>query len=187
MTADTLTVTGLTVGTATVVVTASDGYGGTATQNIAVTVTNTGPMTVGTIGAVTLKANQMTDAMDVSGYFSDEDSSDTLTYTAESGDDMVATANIPEGSSMLTITGVAIGMTNVTSDRQRRHGDRHADYHAVTVENRAPETVGALSAVTLKAGVSVTVGVATAFTDGDGDELTYSAESGDDMIASVTV
>ena len=67
-------------------------------------------MPVGTIDPVTVTAGEMSDAMDVSGYFSDADMGDTLKYTATSDMEMYATADIPAGSSMLTITGVAAGM-----------------------------------------------------------------------------
>ena len=67
-----------------------------------------------TIAAVTVTAGQMSDAMDVSSYFSDADMGDTLTYTAMSDMEMYATADIPAGSSMLTISGVAAGMATIT-------------------------------------------------------------------------
>ena len=72
---------------------------------------NTAPMAVGTIAAVTVTAGEMSDAMDVSGYFSDADM-DTLTYTASSDMEMYATAMV--NGSMLTITGVAVGMAIIT-------------------------------------------------------------------------
>ena len=60
-------------------------------EQIMVTVeaANTSPMAVGTIDPVTVMADQMSDAMDVSGYFSDADMGDTLTYTAMSDMDDV--------------------------------------------------------------------------------------------------
>ena len=75
---------------------------------------NTAPMAVGTIDPVTVTAGEMFGAMDVSGYFSDADMGDALTYTAMSDMEMYATADIPAGSSMLTITGVAAGMATIT-------------------------------------------------------------------------
>ena len=72
---------------------------------------NAAPMAVGTIAAVTVTAGEMSDAMDVSGYFSDADM-DTLTYTASSDMEMYATAMV--NGSMLTITGVAAGMATIT-------------------------------------------------------------------------
>ena len=53
----------------------------------------------------------MSDAMDVSGYFSDADM-DTLTYTASS--DMMSYATASVSGSMVTITGVAAGTATIT-------------------------------------------------------------------------
>lgn len=75
---------------------------------------NTAPTAVGTIAAVTVTAGMSTEAKDVSGYFRDADADDTLTYTAMSSNDAVAMANIPDGSSMLTISGVTEGSATVT-------------------------------------------------------------------------
>ena len=73
---------------------------------------NAAPTPVGTIAAVTVTVGQTTAAMDVSGYFSDADTGDTLTYTASSDMEMYATVSV--SGSMLTITGVAAGMATIT-------------------------------------------------------------------------
>ena len=73
---------------------------------------NTAPMAVGTIAPVTVTAGQMSE-MDVSGYFSDADMDDTLTYTAMSDMTMYATATV-DNMGMVTITGVAAGSATVT-------------------------------------------------------------------------
>ena len=72
---------------------------------------NTAPMAVGTIAAVTVMAGQMSE-MDVSGYFSDADTGDTLTYTAMS--DMTSYATVSVSGSMVTINGVAAGTAIIT-------------------------------------------------------------------------
>ena len=74
--------------------------------------TNTAPMAVGTIADMTLKADQMSSGMDVSGYFNDADMDDTLTYTASS--DMTMYATVAVSGSMVTINGVAAGMATIT-------------------------------------------------------------------------
>ena len=73
---------------------------------------NTAPMAVGTIDPVTVTAGQMSE-MDVSGYFSDADMDDTLTYTAMSDMTMYATATV-DNMGMVTITGVAAGTATIT-------------------------------------------------------------------------
>ena len=69
------------------------------------------PMATGTIMAQTVEAEKSTEPMDVSTYFTPATG---LTYTPMSSDTAKATANIPEGTSNLTITGVAEGSATVT-------------------------------------------------------------------------
>ena len=76
-------------------------------------VANEAPMAVGQTSPVQVTAGTNSAAIDVSGYFSDAEG-DTLTYSAMSDMEMYATADIPTGSSMLTITGVAAGTATVT-------------------------------------------------------------------------
>ena len=92
---------------------------------------NAAPMAVGTIAAVTVTAGEMSDAMDVSGYFSDADM-DTLTYTASSDMEMYATAMV--NGSMLTITGVAAGMATITVTATDMAGTMATQDIMVTVE-----------------------------------------------------
>ena len=96
---------------------------------------NTAPMAEGMIDPVTVTAGMMSDAMDVSGYFSDADM-DTLTYTATvmPADGSIATADIPAGSSMLTITGVAAGMATITVTATDPDGAYVMQTFMVTVE-----------------------------------------------------
>ncbi len=104
-----------------------------------VTTGNNAPMPEGSIAAVTVQAGQMTAAMDVSGYFSDADDNDALTYAATSDDDDIATPDIPAGSSMLTIRGVAEGTATITvtaSDGNGGTGEQEID---VTVESGITE------------------------------------------------
>ena len=82
---------------------------------------NAAPMAVGTIAAVSVTEGQMTAAMDVSGYFSDADMDDTLTYTAMSDMEMYATVMV--SGSMVTITGVAAGTATITVTATDAAGD----------------------------------------------------------------
>ena len=127
-----VTITGVSAGMATVTVTANDGKGGTVMQPIMVTVPNSAPMAVGTIDPVTVTAGEMSDAMDVSGYFSDADMSDTLTYTAMPDMEMYATVAVD--GSMVTITGVSAGMATVTVTANDGKGGIVMQTIMVTVE-----------------------------------------------------
>ena len=108
-----VTISGVAAGSATITVTATDSFMASAKQTIMVTVAaaNDAPTAVGSIAAVTLMAGDSSDAMDVSGNFSDADGDD-LTYSVMSSDETVATVVI-EGS-MVTITGVGAGTATVT-------------------------------------------------------------------------
>ena len=114
---------------------------------------NTPPTAVGTIAPVTVTAGEMSDAMDVSGYFSDM--GDTLTYTATvmPADGSIATADIPTGSSMLTITGVAAGMATITVTATDAAGAMATQAIMVTVEaaNTPPMADGTIAPVTVTA------------------------------------
>ena len=105
---------------------------------------NTAPTAVGMIAPVTVTAGEMSDAMDVSSYFSDADTSDTLTYTASSGMEMYATVEV--AGSMLTITGVAAGIATITVTATDTAGDYVMQTIMVTVE-AADVTLSAPSGV----------------------------------------
>ncbi|WP_423927929.1 Ig-like domain-containing protein [Candidatus Palauibacter sp.] len=182
-----LTVTAVAAGTATVTVTATDPDGLTATQTAGVTVeaANQAPEAVGAIPPRTMTAGQ-TVTVDVSSFFSDPDG-DELTYTVESSDADVLTASM-SGSS-LTATAVAAGTATVTVTAADPDGLTAMQSVEVTVEaaNQAPEAVGAIPPQAMTAGDEVTVDVTSFFSDPDGDELTYTAESSDAAVVAVSV
>ena len=187
LTGSDLTATAVAAGTATVTVTATDPDGLTATQTAGVTVeaANQAPEAVGAIPPRTMTAGQ-TVTVDVSSFFSDPDG-DELTYTAESSDADVLTASM-SGSS-LTATAVAAGTATVTVTAADPDGLTAMQSVEVTVEaaNQAPEVVGAIPPRTMTAGDEVTVDVTPFFSDPDGDELTYTAESSDAAVVAVSV
>ncbi len=182
-----LTVTAVAAGTATVTVTAADPEGLTATQSAAVAVgqANQAPEAPGAIPAQTMTEGDAV-TLDVSSFFSDPEGEE-LTYTAESSDAAVVTAGI-EGSS-LTVTAVAVGTATVTVTAADPEGLTAAQSAEVTVEapNQAPEAVGAIPAQTMTEGDEVVVDVSPFFSDPDGDELTYTAESSDAAVVAVSV
>ena len=182
-----LTVTAVAAGTATVTVTASDPGGLTATQSAAVTVeaANRAPETVGTIPAQSLTEGDVV-TVDVSPFFSDPDG-DELTYTAESSDAAVVAVSL-SGSS-LTVTAVAAGAATVTVTAADPGGLTATQSAAVAVgqANQAPEALGAIPAQTLTEGDAVTLDVSSFFSDPEGEELTYTAESSDAAVVAVSV
>ena len=187
VTGSNLTVTAVAPGTATVTVTATDPDGLTASQSAQVTVeaANRAPEAVGTIPAQAMTVSQ-TATVDVASFFSDPDG-DALTYTAESADAGVVAASI-SGSS-LTVTAVAVGTATVTVTATDPDGLTASQSAQVTVEaaNRAPEAVGTIPAQTMSVDGTVTVDLSAFFTDPDGNELSYEAESSDDAVVAADV
>ena len=81
----------------------TDGEGGTDTATVTVTVTgaNAGPVAVGTIPSQENQDNQLISPLIVSGYFTDPDASDTLTFSAG--------GTLPPGLSIDPNTGLISG------------------------------------------------------------------------------
>ncbi len=188
LTGSSLTVTAVAAGTATVTVTAADPDGLTATQSAEVTVeaANRAPEAVETIPPQAMTAGDEV-TVDVTPFFSDPDG-DELTYTAESSDAEVAAAGI-EGSS-LTVTAVAAGTATVTvtaADPGGLTATQSAEVTVVAANNRAPEAVETIPAQAMTEGDEVVVDVSSFFSDPDGDELTYTAESSDAEVAAAGI
>ena len=181
-----VTITGVAAGSATITVMAEDGYGGSASQTIPVMVEvppNQAPMAGAAfaaptviVGATVTVASDITDA-----------DGDTLTYSASSSDDTIATA-IVANDGMVTITGVAAGSATITVMATDPDGASASQTIAVMVNvppNQAPMAGAAIDAQTVIVGAMVMV--ASDITDADGDMLTYSASSSDDAIATASV
>ena len=168
-------------GTAAIRVTATDPGGLSATQTFTVTVTaNRPPEVVGVLPPVTLGVDDSAVTVDVALAFRDPDG-DVLTYRASSS--APAVASVAVLGSTVTVTPAAEGTATVTvtaTDAGGSNGTATQTF-AVTVSppaNRPPEAVGVLPPVTLGVDDSaVTVDVALAFRDPDGDVLTYRASS----------
>ena len=108
----TLTIAGVSDGSATVTVTATDPGGLTATQPASVTVErpNAAPTASGTIPAQTMETGGEA-AFNLAEYFSDPDG-DALVFSASSSNTGVATTQL--AGSLLTIAGIAPGDATVT-------------------------------------------------------------------------
>ena len=186
MASDTITVTAVAPGMATITVTATDPEGLFATQTAEFTVekANRAPVIADTIGHQTLNTGE-TLVLDVSKNFTDPDG-DTLVYTAESDDAGVATVEV-DGSEV-TIAGIGVGSAIVTVTATDPGGLSVSQAFAANVEeNRAPEISDSIAARTLDEGDSATLDLDDHFTDPDGDTLVYEASSGDTSVATVAV
>ena len=178
-----VTVTGLSAGAATVTVTASDPGGLSAQLSFEVTVPNRAPAVTDTIPAQTVPVGDSV-TQDLAEHFSDPDG-DALTYAAESSAADVASVMV--SGSVVTVTGVSKGTTTITVTASDPEGLSAQQEFQVTVPNRAPAVADSIPSQTVHAGDSVSLDLAGHFSDLDGDELTYTAESSAAGVASVMV
>ena len=185
----TLSIRPIAEGSITIMVVVQDTEGLTVTQHIPVTVNrapNRAPVTVGVIDPITLTLRDSDYTVNLSPHFSDPDN-DLLTYTAVSNDATKATVSM--SSADLTITPMLEGIIEVTVIVQDTAGLTVTQRIPVTVNrapNRAPVAVGDIDSVSLIVGEDEqTVDVSSHFSDPDGDALTYSAQSGDETVATV--
>ncbi len=209
----TVTITPVAAGSATITVTASDSSA-TATQTISVTVnaavsteqvnnppvaegavatgaipqSNRAPVTVGTIPAQTATAGGSAATVNLGSYFLDPNG-DALTYVVSSSDTGVAAVGV--SSATVTITPVAAGTATVTTMAADPSALSATQTFTVTVNpqsNRAPTAVGSVPSQTVMVSAgSVTVNMASYFSDPDGDTLTYTATSSHPAMATASM
>ena len=126
-----LTVTAKAWGTATITVTADDGNGGTVDDTFTVRV-KASPVVSSSLADVSgLEAGTTRDVA-LTGVFSDPDG-DSLTITAGSSSESVATVSVSSGGSKLTVTGVAQGTSAITVTARDSDGNRVSDTFDVSV------------------------------------------------------
>ena len=150
-------------------------------------VTNRPPEAVGALSALRLRVADGPVSVDVAAAFSDPDG-DPLSYVAVSSSPSVATVSV--SGSVMTVRPLTAGSATVTvtaTDTGGSSGTATQSF-VVTVPNEAAVAVGTLSDRTLRVSDgSVTVEVSGAFSDPDGDPLTYAAVSSATSVATVSV
>ncbi|MDE2979818.1 MAG: hypothetical protein OXU74_01365 [Gemmatimonadota bacterium] len=124
--------------------------------------------------------------IDVASYFRDPDGG-PLTYAAATSAPSVVSVSI-SGSS-LTMFGVADGTATVTVTATDPGGLSATQSVGVTVQtpNRAPAAVGSIPARSANVGQTVTLDVASYFSDPDGDALGYGAATSAAGVVSVSM
>ena len=183
----TVTIVGAGEGSANVTVTATDPGALSVSSTFAVTVAkaNQAPVAVGEVPPLPLAEGEMFSAP-VDQFFMDPDG-DTLTFTAESSDTTVVTATM--AGSIITVTAVEAGMATITITATDPGGLSATQTANITVSshNQGPEVADTLRHQTLAPGDSLVLDVSNNFTDPDGDSLTFTAESQDTTVATVSV
>lgn len=148
---------------------------------------NRPPEVVGTLPDRSLTLGSTLD-VDVSPPFVDPDG-DTLTYEVSWSARDVVTIEAA-GATKVTLTAVGVGTATIRVTATDPGGLSATLSFTVTVSsrNQPPEPVGTLPALTIEADeAAVTVDVAGAFRDPDGDRLTYGASSSRPAVAAVSV
>ena len=178
-----LEVAGVSQGSATVTVTATDAGGLSAEQGFVVTVPNRVPELSDSISDAEVFVG---DAIEVSlsEHFSDPDG-DELSYGAESSEEGLVAVKV--SGDTLEVAGVSQGSATVTVVASDAGGLSAEQGFMVTVPNRAPEPSDSISDAEVFVGDAIEVSLSEHFSDPDGDELSYGAESSDAGVAAVKV
>ena len=143
------------------------------------------PVVSGSIPAQSMAVGESV-TVNVAAAFSDPDG-DALTFSVNSSN--TAVAGVSASGTNVTITGVGAGTATVTVTARDPGGFSAVAYANVTVAepNRAPVVSGSIPAQSMAVGESVTVNVAAAFSDPDGNPLAFSATSSTPAVVAVAV
>ena len=180
---DELTISGVSLGTVDIEVTSTDPGNLTSMQAFAAMVSPSPPVAVGEIPQDTLETGE-TATVDLSDYFSDP-AGEPLTFEATAFFDRIAKVSV--SGSVMTVEGLAEGNTSITATATDPGGLNATQQTRVNVAepNEAPVPKGTIPDLTLDAGRTRSVFVASYFEDRD--NLNYSAASSDDGVAGATI
>ncbi len=185
--ASVVVVTGRSVGSTTITVTARDDGDLAAEQRFTVRVgpPNRPPLPVGTIADVTALVDTET-SVAAEPYFTDPDD-DPLSLSATSSDPDVAGVRMVRGT--VIVRGESPGTSTVTVTARDPEGLSATQRFDVAVResNQAPLPVGTIPDHAVPLGEETTLDAQPYFDDPDGDPLDYSATSSNGTIATVTV
>ncbi len=180
--ADMVTVTGIAMGTATVVVTATDPEGLAASQQFSVTVPNRPPRLEVPIPHQRLLPRHLT-RIDLAAHFVDPEGG-PLTFAVTNSDRAVATVRLFRAS--LTIRGRARGVTTVTVTATDTLGLEARTSFTAEVPNMAPRAIGTIPDDNMAVDEEIVVRVSGHFTDPEEDSLAFSSSSSDSSVATTT-
>lgn len=170
----TVTLTEVGIGTANVTVTASDGS--LSAQDVFIVDINGGPVVTTGISDRAYNEGFGTVFIDLDNHFSDPDG-DPLTYAAVSNEVGVVTVGV--SGNILQLNVVGHGLATITVTAEDGSSLEATDVFLVDV-NGAPVVAAGIDDVQLNEGFgTATVDLTGAFSDPDGDALTYTASSSD--------
>ncbi|MYD85930.1 MAG: hypothetical protein F4Y14_06980, partial [Acidobacteria bacterium] len=185
-----VSLTPVATGSSTITVTASDSGDSSrsVTGTFLVTVgSNRSPEPSGTLADRSLNEGG-TSQVALASAFTDGDG-DTLTYAASSTDTSVATVALSGSSATVTaVNGPGTATIDVTATDTGGSNTKARHRFEVTVLNEPPRAVGSLADVALRVGDgNEVVDLATAFTEPEGEPLTYRPWSSASSVARATL
>ena len=180
---DSVRITALAKGTATIAVTARDPTGLEARHAFAVTVPNRGPVVTDMLPRRLLEVGDTLE-VDLSGHFSDPDG-DALSYMAASSNTSVVEAAI--AGEILAIVALNSDSATIIVSATDTDGLSIARDFTIMIVNRAPEAVDTTPDLTLTEGDTAVLDLSAHFRDPDGDTLSYAAESSREIRVKVAV
>ena len=182
-----LTLTGVSVGSATVTVTATDRDDLSVAHRISVQVEPEGrsPVAVGTLPAVSVEAGGV-NIINAAPYFRDPGGG-ALTYGAGTSDPGVAIAS--ESGGVVTVRGLSAGATILTVTATNSAGLSASQSAQVEVASPppGPEAVGTVPNDSIAFGDTITIAMAPYFTHPGGLALSYAAGTSSTGIAAVAM
>ena len=179
---DKVRIAGVSPGTANIAVTATDPDMLEGELNFDVVVPNRAPQLLGELRPDTVPPGDTARRV-LSQYFSDPDG-EPLTFGATSSDTLVAATALSVDT--LAVTGVSAGAATVTVTATDPGGLSATGRMEVLV-GRPPVVLEELPLDTVSAGDTALWVLSEYFSDPDGDQLTYGAESSDRTIAQVAL
>ena len=183
-------VTGRHSGSTTITVSATDPDGLSAQASFTFTVGNRTPQIRRRAGDLTSSRGQV-DSLTLGEYFEDDDGGDVLELSVESSDPARVAVSV-EASGLYgwyaEIRGRAVGTATVTLTATDVGGLSVSQSFTVTVDSNRPPRVAATFSDLLQftVGDTVTFVLSEYFTDPDGDDLTYTAQAGYYVSATVS-
>lgn len=180
----TVTVRGVSLGVATITVTAGDPEGLVASQSFDVTVVrpNRAPRPTATIPDQALAPGRQL-SVDLGSYFTDPDG-DQLDYAATTSTSTIASVAVSSDSA--TVTGHAEGTATISvtaTDPGGLTANQSFDVRVEDSPNRPPEVIRRIRDFNALVGERYKAPLTLVFEDPDGDPLTYSTTSSNTSVA----